>query len=77
MCSQGRLKYTVDLGASQSINKIVIKLNPSSIWSIRTQTFSILTSNDNSTYNTTVASNVHTFDPAIGSAVTIALSVVN
>jgi len=65
---------TVDLGASQSINKIVIKLNPSSIWSIRTQTFSILTSNDNSTYNTKVASNVYTFDPTMGNAVTINFS---
>jgi subtilase family serine protease len=53
---------TVDLGTAQSINQIAVLLPPS--WGARTQTFSVLTSTDNSTYNTAVPSNTYTFDPA-------------
>ncbi|GFZ33598.1 glycosyl hydrolase [Clostridium zeae] len=65
---------TVDLGAVQSVNKVVLKLNPDSAWAKRTQTLSVLGSSDNSTYNTLVASTTYTFDPATGNSVTINFS---
>lgn len=65
---------TVDLGSVQTVNKVVLKLNPDSVWAKRTQTLSVLGSTDNSTYNTIVASNTYTFDPATGNTVTINFS---
>ncbi|GFZ32247.1 hypothetical protein CSC2_27730 [Clostridium zeae] len=65
---------TVDLGSAQSVNKIVLKLNPSTDWGKRTQTLSVLTSTDNSSYSTAVASVVYTFDPASGNTATITFS---
>ncbi len=60
---------TVDLGNAQSINKVVLKLNPT--WETRTQTLSVLTSTDNATYTTKVASATYTFNPSNSNAVTI------
>lgn len=68
---------TVDLGTSQAITRIVVKLNPDTAWSKRTQTFSVLGSIDNNTYNTVVASNTYTFDPATGNTVTISFTSTN
>ncbi len=42
----------VDLGATKSFSRIVLDLPPSSAWGTRTQTLSILGSNDGSSYTT-------------------------
>ncbi|MBL4931851.1 CARDB domain-containing protein [Clostridium paridis] len=60
---------TVDLGSAQSINKVVLKLNPT--WGVRTQTFSLLSSTNNSSYSTLVASNTYTFNPSSSNTVII------
>ncbi|MDF2473996.1 MAG: coagulation factor 5/8 type domain protein, partial [Anaerocolumna sp.] len=60
---------TVDLGSSQSVYKVVLKLNAS--WGSRTQALSVLSSTDNSTYTTRVASNTYTFNPTSNNIVTI------
>ncbi|MFC1401544.1 MULTISPECIES: choice-of-anchor D domain-containing protein [Streptacidiphilus] len=53
----------VDLGASYSIGKIVLKLPPATAWSARTETLSVQGSTDGSTFNTIVGSAGYTFDP--------------
>ncbi|MCY1712693.1 CARDB domain-containing protein [Caproiciproducens galactitolivorans] len=63
---------TADLGSSQSVSKVVLKLNPS--WQTRTQTLSVLSSTDNSNYVTLVSSSTYTFDPSSGNTVTIAFT---
>ena len=62
---------TVDLGSSQSVSSVKIKLNPDSAWGTRTQTLSILGSTDNVNFTTLKASATYTFDPATGNTVTI------
>jgi hypothetical protein len=64
---------TVDLGSVQSIGSITLDLPPSSAWNTRTETLSVLGSNDNSTFNQIVASAGYTFNPASGNTVTISL----
>jgi hypothetical protein len=61
----------VDLGASTSVSRIVVTLPPSTSWATRTQTFSVLGSNDGTTFTTVVASAGYTFNPATGNTVTI------
>jgi subtilase family serine protease len=60
---------TVDLGSAQSVYKVVLKLNPS--WGTRTQDLSVLSSTDNVTYTTRVASSTYTFNPSSSNIVTI------
>ena len=62
---------TVDLGSSQTVDSVVLKLNPAAVWAARTQTLSVLSSTDNSTYSTLVASNTYTFNPSSANTVTI------
>lgn len=61
----------VDLGATKSFSRIVIDLPPSTAWGTRTQTLSVLGSNDGTTFTTIVGSAGYTFDPATGNTVTI------
>ena len=61
----------VDLGATKSFSRIVIDLPPSTSWGTRTQTLSILGSNDGSTFSTIAGSAGYTFDPSTGNTVTI------
>lgn len=63
--------FQVDLGASKSFSRLVLDLPPSTAWATRTQTLSILGSNDGSTFTTIVASASYTFDPSTGNTVTI------
>jgi hypothetical protein len=65
--------YTVNLGATDSLTKVVIDLPPSSAWGTRTQTLSVLGSTNNSSYSTLVSSATYTFNPASGNTVTIPL----
>jgi hypothetical protein len=53
----------VDLGQSYSVGKVVLRLPPSTAWSARTQTLSLLGSTDGSTFSTIVGSAGYTFDP--------------
>ena len=61
----------VDLGSAQSIGKITLDLPPSTSWSTRTQTLSVLGSTDGTTFNTIVGSAGYTFNPSTGNTVTI------
>jgi hypothetical protein len=51
----------VDLGTSYSIGKVTLKLPPSSAWGTRTQTLSVQTSTNGSTFATVVGSADYTF----------------
>jgi hypothetical protein len=61
----------VDLGSPTSVAKITLTLPPSSSWSARTQTLSVLGSSDGTNFTTIVASAGYRFDPATGNTVTI------
>jgi hypothetical protein len=50
----------VDLAAQYSVNKVVVKLPPQAAWGTRTQTFSVQTSTNGSSF-ATVASGTYTF----------------
>ena len=62
---------TVDLGSTQRVGRIVLKLPPASAWGARTQTLSVLGSTNGSTYTTVRASAGYTFNPATGNTATI------
>jgi len=64
---------TDDLGATTSISSIVLDLPPSSAWTTRTETLSVLGSTTGASYTTIVASAGYTFNPSTGNTVTIAL----
>jgi hypothetical protein len=64
---------TVDLGSVQSIGSITLDLPPSSAWSTRTETLSVLGSTNNTTFSQIVASAGYTFNPSTGNTVTISL----
>ncbi|MFT4143164.1 MAG: CARDB domain-containing protein [Mobilitalea sp.] len=66
---------TADLGSSQSVYKVILKLNSS--WEQRSQTISVLTSTDNTNYTTAVASTAYTFNPSSSNIVTITFNQVN
>ena len=64
---------TVDLGTTQSIGSITLDLPPSSAWSTRTETLSVLGSTNGSSYSTIVGSAGYTFNPSTGNTATISL----
>jgi hypothetical protein len=64
---------TVDLGSVQSIGSITLDLPPSSAWSTRTETLSVLGSTDGTNFTTLVPSAGYTFNPSTGNTVTISL----
>ena len=59
----------VDLGASTSVDQVVLKLPAG--WGARSQTLSVQGSGDGATFSTIVASASYTFDPASNNVVTI------
>jgi hypothetical protein len=65
--------WTVDLGSSYAVRRLVLKLPPSSAWGARTQTVSVLGSTDGSNYSTVVGSQGYRFDPATGNTATVSL----
>ena len=65
----------VDLGSTQSINQVVLKLPTG--WGARTETLSLQGSTDNSTFATIVSSANYTFDPATSNVVTINFTAMN
>jgi hypothetical protein len=64
---------SVNLGSVQSIGSITLDLPPSSAWSTRTETLSVLDSNTGSSYSQIVGSAGYTFNPSTGNTVTISL----
>ncbi|KDN16498.1 discoidin domain-containing protein [Amycolatopsis rifamycinica] len=65
---------TVDLGTASSINKVTLKLPPSSAWGARTQTVTISGSTDGGSYTTLVGSRGYTFDPASGNTASVSFA---
>ncbi|MEU9224026.1 discoidin domain-containing protein [Streptomyces massasporeus] len=64
---------TVDLGARETVRRLVLKLPPQAVWQARTQTLSVLGSTDGSAWSTVVPAKDHRFDPASGNTVTVPL----
>ena len=64
---------TVDLGSVQSIGSVTLDLPPSSAWSTRTQTLSVLGSTNGTTFSQIVGSAGYTFNPSAGNTATISL----
>jgi len=64
---------TANLGSAQTIGSVVIDLPPSTAWSTRTQTLSVLGSDNNSSWTTLVTPATYTWNPATGNTVTITL----
>ncbi|MGW6731659.1 discoidin domain-containing protein [Streptomyces sp. NPDC055013] len=65
--------WTVDLGTTEAVRRLVLKLPPQPAWQARTQTLSVHGSTDGSTYSTVVAAKDYRFDPATGNTVTVSL----
>jgi hypothetical protein len=63
-----------DLGSTQTVGSITLKLPPDSAWATRTQTLSVQGSTDGSTWTTLKPSAGYTFNPAAGNSVTIPLT---
>ncbi len=64
---------TVNLQSVQALGSITIDLPPSTAWSTRTQTLSVLGSTNDTTFSTLVASATYTWNPSTGNTVTIPL----
>ena len=63
----------MNLQSVQTLGSITIDLPPSSAWSTRTQTLSVLGSTNGTSFTTLVASATYTWNPSTGNTVTIAL----
>jgi hypothetical protein len=66
--------FQVDLGASQSVSRIVMDLPPSTAWATRSQTIQIQGSTDGTNYTTLAGSASYTFNPSTGNTVTVTFS---
>jgi len=64
---------TVNLGSAQTLGSVTVDLPPSSAWSTRTQTLSVLGSTNGTSFSTLVASATYTWNPSTGNTVTIPL----
>jgi hypothetical protein len=66
---------TVKLGANATVSSVVVKLNPSTAWGTRQQTFSILGREQSASSFTTIAGSAsYTFNPSTGNTVTVPVS---
>ncbi|MEV0724167.1 discoidin domain-containing protein [Micromonospora purpureochromogenes] len=63
-----------DLGATVTVDRLVLKLPPAAAWQARTQTLSVQGSTNGSTFTTLKPSAGYTFDPATGNTVTVPLT---
>ncbi|MFI6232763.1 discoidin domain-containing protein [Micromonospora sp. NPDC050784] len=63
-----------DLGATVSVDRVVLKLPPASDWQTRTQTLSVLGSTNGSTFTTLKASAGYTFNPSSGNTATVSFT---
>jgi hypothetical protein len=64
---------TVNLGSVHTLGSITIDLPPSTAWSTRTQTLSVLGSANGSSFTTLVGSATYAWSPSTGNTVTIQL----
>jgi hypothetical protein len=64
---------TVNLGSVQTLGSITLDLPPSSAWTTRTETLSVLGSTNDTTFSQLVASAGYTFNPATGNTVSVSL----
>jgi hypothetical protein len=64
---------TANLGQSLSLGSVTLDLPPSSAWSTRTETFSVLGSTNGSSWTTLVPSAGYTFNPSTGNTVSFNL----
>jgi hypothetical protein len=64
---------TVNLGSVQSIGSLTLDLPPSTSWSTRTETLSVLGSANGSSFSQIVGSAGYTFNPSTGNTATISL----
>ncbi|TDU03019.1 F5/8 type C domain-containing protein [Streptomyces sp. 846.5] len=64
----------VDLGASVSVNQVVLKVPADTSWATRTQTLTVQGSSDGSTFSTLVPSAGYTFNPSTGNTSTISFT---
>ena len=64
----------VDLGATRTVGRVVLKLPPSSAWGSRTQTIAVSGSTDGGSFGTLVGAAGRTFDPSTGNQVTLTFS---
>lgn len=64
---------TVDLGKTEAVRRLVLKLPPPAAWAARSQTLSVQGSADGSTFSTLAESKDYRFDPASGNKVTVTL----
>jgi hypothetical protein len=64
---------TANLGQSFSLGSVTMDLPPSSAWSTRTETLSILGSNNGTSWTTLVPSANYTFDPSAGNTASVTL----
>jgi hypothetical protein len=64
---------TVDLGSARSVGSVTLDLPPSSAWSTRTETLSVLDSGNGSSFSQLVPSAGYAFNPSTGNTVTISL----
>ncbi|MDT0411153.1 MULTISPECIES: discoidin domain-containing protein [Streptomyces] len=63
---------TTKLGANADLNQVVVKLNPDTAWSSRTQNIQVLGRDQDSTsFTSLAAAKDYTFDPGSGNTVTI------
>ncbi|MFF1508539.1 discoidin domain-containing protein [Streptomyces sp. NPDC058326] len=66
---------TVKLGSNADVNSLVLKLNPDTAWSTRSQTVEVLGREQSATgFTGLVAAKSYTFDPAGGNTVTLPVS---
>ncbi|MFF5054716.1 discoidin domain-containing protein [Micromonospora sp. NPDC000663] len=61
----------VDLGATRTVGRVVLKLPPSSAWGARTQTVAVTGSTDGSSFGTLIGAAGRTFDPSTGNSVSL------
>jgi hypothetical protein len=68
-------QLTVKLGGNADVNSVVVKLNPATAWSTRTQTIQVLGREQSATSFTSIsAAQTYTFNPSTGNTVTIPVS---
>lgn len=65
--------WTVDLGASYGVRRLLLKLPPSAAWGARTQTIAVLGSTDGTNFTTVAGAQGYRFDPATGNTATVSL----
>ncbi|WFE50807.1 discoidin domain-containing protein [Micromonospora sp. WMMD1155] len=63
-----------DLGATVNVDRVVLKLPPSSDWQTRTQTLTVLGSTNGSSFSTLKASAGYTFNPSSGNTATVSFT---